>query len=191
VYRDVEYRPWKGQRYPERVEIEHSVASEARILRVKRPRTFLVGSPMTIAGKVQVAGNTPMPSQAPAGPGYGWDLTVKIRWSNGQERSLPTRFTDQLQPGGSVSFGPLHPKVEVSGVFSIVLRHPSSLVLKSPDGKSESGTYGTEDHLLCEEVAVDMGSLYKKWSFWATLVAVGVSVTSFGFLVLRPLLGIP
>jgi len=183
VYRDVEYRPWKGQWYPEKLEIENSVVSEARILGLRNPGTFLVGKEMTIKGTVRNAGSTPMPSQVATGPGFGWNLTVKIHWSNGRETSLPTRFTEPLQPGESVEFGPFHPKVEAPGFFRIELTHPSSFVLRFPGETSESGEYGTEGRPLYEDVAVDMSTLYKKWGFWVSLVVLGVSLgVAFGFI---------
>jgi len=96
--RDFKYAPWKGQRFPEKLDVWSFVVSEACILGWCSPRTFLVAAPMRIEGEVRNTGTTPMPSEGPTGQGYSWELVVNISWSDGRLTSLPMTFTHQLQP---------------------------------------------------------------------------------------------
>src|SRR5437870_6931140 len=111
--RDASYRPWKGQPFPEKLEVRKSLVSEASILGCWSP--FLVGAPMRIEGEVRNTGGTPMPSEGPRGPGYYWELVINIRWGDGQTTRLPITYTEPLQPGDGVPFGPLRPKVVAPG----------------------------------------------------------------------------
>ena len=187
--RDFKYRPWKGQSFPEKLEVQSSVVSEACIFGLCSPRTFLVGSPMRIEGEVRNTGNTPMPSEGPAGPGCFWELVVKIGWSDGRSTSLPTRFTEQLKPGNSVRFGPHRPSVVAPGFFRAELTHSTAFRYIAPAGTDPSGdygrasaTYGEETLLLKEGTALDTNAIY-------TRVGVLIAAATLTLVILGLLLG--
>ena len=110
-----------------------------------------------------------MPSEGPRGPGYYWELVVNISWSDGRSTSLPMRFTEQLQPGKSVRFGPLRPSVVAPGFFRVQLTHPTAFRYMAPAGTDPSGDYGlasgtyeNETLLLEEGTALDMNAIYTR-----------------------------
>ncbi len=76
--RELRFRPWKGQYFPERLEVNGSVVSRVRFLRVPATRTFVVGAPMKMEATVRNTGTTPMPSEPPNGPGVYWRLTIEV-----------------------------------------------------------------------------------------------------------------
>jgi len=187
--RDAKYRPWKGQSFPEKLDVRSSMVSEACIFGFRTPRTFLVGATMWIGGEVQNTGTTPMPSEGPRGPGYYWELVISIRWGDGQVTDLKTPFTQQLQPGGNVRFGPLRPRVLAPGPFRVELTHPSSLVYIGPGGEipggnpqMRSGTYDEETRLLHEGTALDKNAIY-------TRLGVVIAVATLALVILGLLFG--
>jgi len=165
------------------------MVSEACIFGFRTPRTFLVGATMWIGGEVQNTGTTPMPSEGPRGPGYYWELVISVRWGDGQVSDLPTPFTKQLQPGESIPFGPLRPRVLAPGPFRVELTHPSSLVYIGPGGeipggdpRMRGGTYDEETRLLHEGTALDKNAIY-------TRLGVVIAAATLALVILGLLLG--
>lgn len=62
------------------------------------------------------------------------------------------------------------------GFFRVELRHPQDDVDLRPNGQPGSGSYGSEDVLLKEAVALSMNDIYAKWSFWATVITSGLVI---------------
>jgi hypothetical protein len=172
--------------YPENLAVTGTVTSEARLLRIRRPRTFIVGRVMRIQGELRNAGTTPMPINAP-GP-WGWDLTVRITWANGPPEDLtqPIQTPNQLQPGDRMPFGPVRIPVKVSGPFKVEVVHPVAYVANAPPGQ-ESPKAGRDAKLLRDGLtALTMDTIYAKRRFWAAVIfgalsAIGVIVGVIAF----------
>ena len=185
---DVNYRPWKGRPFPEKLDVRSSVVSKARILGCWWS-PFLVGAPMRIEGEIRNTGSTPMPSEGPRGPGYGWDITVAISWGDGRSTDLPARFTEQLQPGKSVRFGPFETTVVAPGFFRVELRHKTAFRYVAAPGTDPSGDYGARSasidvasHTLKEGTALDKNAIY-------TRLGVVIAATTLALVILGLLIG--